>query len=55
MCTYKGPNKNTIEEDNLSDTFCDLIDVIKHGANNNVAQVGNGEELLLCNSTPAET
>ena len=55
MCTYNGPNKNTIEEDNLSDTFCDLIDVIKHGANNNVTQVGNGEELLLCNSTPAET
>ena len=43
MCTSNGPNKNTNEEDNLSDTFCDLIDVIKHGANNNVAQVGNGE------------
>ena len=54
-CTYKGPNKNTIEEDNLSDIFCDQIGAIKHGANNNVAQVGNGEELLLCNSTPAET
>ena len=54
-CTYKGPYTNTIYEDDLSDIFCDKIYEIKHGENNNVAKVGNGEELKLCNSTPAET